>query len=310
MRIVVNGMQPFGKAVLDKLVERGEEIVGVYCPEDKDGRVDQLTQAARDHGLPVFQPKSFKTDEAADHIASLQPDLAVMAYVLKFVPETFLNIPKLGSIQYHPSLLPAHRGPSSINWPIIQGKTRTGLTIFWPDNGLDTGPILLQKEVDIGPDDTLGSIYFDKLFPMGVDAMMEAVDLVQDGKAPKIVQDEATATYESWCKKEDVGIDWEQPAQQIYNLIRGSNPQPGAWSTFDGRTVEIFDCALISDANGDAGEIIATDAESFTVAAESGAIQVQRVRGGSREKVSGGEFAVTAGLKRGSRLGPATEGDN
>jgi methionyl-tRNA formyltransferase len=179
MRIIVNGMQPFGAAVLEKLVERGENIVGVYCPADKDGRVDKLTEAARAHDLPVFQPKSFKTEEVVEHVKSLEPDLAVMAYVLKFVPEDFLYVPKLGSIQYHPSLLPLHRGPSSINWPIIEGKSKTGLTIFWPDNGLDTGPVLLQKEVDIGPDDTLGSIYFDRLFPMGVDAMIEAVDLVR-----------------------------------------------------------------------------------------------------------------------------------
>jgi methionyl-tRNA formyltransferase len=302
MRIIVNGMQPFGAAVLEKLVERGENIVGVYCPADKDGRVDKLTEAARAHDLPVFQPKSFKTEEVVEHVKSLEPDLAVMAYVLKFVPEDFLYVPKLGSIQYHPSLLPLHRGPSSINWPIIEGKSKTGLTIFWPDNGLDTGPVLLQKEVDIGPDATLGSIYFDRLFPMGVDAMIEAVDLVRDGKAPKIIQDEALSTYESWCRKENVGIDWALPGQQVYNLIRGANPQPGAWTSFGGRTVEIFDCRLAGEANGRPGEITAIDSDSFTVAASSGGIQIQRVRCESRQKVSGGEFATEAGLKTGDVL--------
>ena len=119
-----------------------------------------------------------------------------------------LDAPKLGTIQYHPSLLPKHRGPSSINWPIIQGETRTGITIFWPDEALDEGPILLQKEVAIGPHDTLGSLYFDHLFPMGVDAMVEAIDLVRAGKAPRIAQDDSQATYESWCRKADARIDW------------------------------------------------------------------------------------------------------
>ena len=108
-----------------------------------------------------------------------------MAYVTLIVPEEVLNQPTRGTIQYHPSLLPRHRGPSSINWPIIMGETRTGLTIFWPDNGLDTGPVLLQKEVEIRDSDTLGSLYFDRLYPMGVAALIEAVDLVRAGTAPQ-----------------------------------------------------------------------------------------------------------------------------
>ena len=124
-----------------------------------------------------------------EQMRSLNADLCVMAYVTLLVPEPVLNAPRLGSIQYHPSLLPLHKGPSSINWPIIFGETKTGLSIFWPDEGLDTGPILLQKEVEIAPDDTLGSLYFNHLFPMGVAAMVEGVDLVRDGKAPRIEQD-------------------------------------------------------------------------------------------------------------------------
>lgn len=303
MRIVVNGMQAFGKAVVDKLVERGEEVIGVYGAEDKpDRRRDPINEAADAHGIPLFQLKSFKTDEALEHIKSLNADLCVMAYVIKFVPSTFLDVPTHGSIQYHPSLLPEHRGPSSINWPIIMGKKRTGLTIFWPDDGLDEGPILLQKEVDIGPDDTLGSIYFDKLFPMGVDAMMEAVDLVREGKAPKIVQDESKKTYESWCKKEDVEIDWSKPVQEIYNMIRGANPQPGAWTTLKGDVVQIFDSRMSEGANGAPGEIIAIDEDGFSVAGNGGAICVQRVRSG-KDKLTAGEFATQSGIKPGEKFG-------
>ena len=189
MRIVVNGQQAFGRSVLEALLERGEDVVGVYCAPDREGRpVDPLKELAEARGLPVHQPKSFKDPAVWDELRSLEPDLGVMAYVTLFVPEEALDIPTHGTIQYHPSLLPMHKGPSSINWPIIFGEDKTGLSIFWPDNGLDTGPILLQKEVAIGPDDTLGSLYFDHLYPMGVAAMLEAIDLVKQGKAPKVPQ--------------------------------------------------------------------------------------------------------------------------
>ena len=185
MRIIVNGQQAFGASVLEALVERGEEIVGVYTRPEKPGqRPDPLADTAREHGLPLFRPPSFRREETWEQMKSLRPDLGVMAYVTLFVPEQALDIPTLGTIQYHPSLLPLHRGPSSINWPIIWGKKKTGLSIFWPDDGLDEGPILLQKKVGIG-DHTLGSLYFSHLFPMGVSAMLEGVDLVREGKAPE-----------------------------------------------------------------------------------------------------------------------------
>ena len=176
-------------------------------------------------------------------MASLRPDLCVMAYVTAFVPEEVLNVPTHGSIQYHPSLLPRHRGGSSINWPIIWGETKTGLSIFWPDNGLDEGPILMQKEVEITGDDTLGSLYFERLFPLGVEAMLESVDLVRDGTAPKIQQDHSKATYEGWCRGDLVRINWHLPTQVTWNLIRGCNPAPGAWTTFEGAKVAVFDSA-------------------------------------------------------------------
>src|ERR671926_438700 len=211
MRIVVNGQQAFGAAVLEALREHGEDVVAVYCAPDKPGRPpDPLAEAAREAGIPLQQPESFETDHAAAALAALRPDLMVMAFVTLFVPEPVLNTPTHGSIQYHPSLLPRHRGPSAINWAIIQGDAKTGVAIFWPDEGLDTGPVLLLKEVEITDDDTLGSLYFDKLFPLGVEAMMESVDLVRDGRASKLVQDDAKATYESWCRKADVEIDWSR----------------------------------------------------------------------------------------------------
>ena len=191
MRIVVHGQQAFGKAVLEALLKRGENVVGVYVAPEKEGaKADPLKEAALAAKLPVFQPASYRKPEVWEEFKALKPDLQVMAFVTLFVPEDFLNVPTHGSIQYHPSLLPAYRGASAINWPIILGEKETGLSIFWPDNGLDTGDVLIQKTTPISATDTLGTVYFDRLFPMGVEAMLEAVDLVKAGKAPRIKQDE------------------------------------------------------------------------------------------------------------------------
>src|ERR1700730_11438101 len=229
MRIVVHGQQAFGKAVLEALLKRGENVGAVYVAPEKEGaKADPLKEAAQAAKLPVYQPASYRKLEVWDEFRALKPDLQVMAFVTLFVPEDFLKIPTKGSIQYHPSLLPKYRGPSAINWPIIQGDTETGLSIFWPDNGLDTGEVLLQKKTPIGFEDSLGSVYFDRLFPMGVEAMLEAVDLVKAGKAQRIKQDESQASYEGWCSADNARIDWGKPWAQIYNLMRGCHTQRGA----------------------------------------------------------------------------------
>ena len=305
MRIIVNGQQAFGRSVLEALLDRGEEVVGVFTAPDADGAPpDPLKACAEERGLPVFQPKSFRRKRVWDQIRELEPDLGVMAYVTLFVPEEALNIPTLGTIQYHPSLLPLHKGPSSINWPIIFGETKTGLSIFWPDNGLDTGPILLQKEVDIGPDDTLGSVYFNHLFPLGVDAMIESVDLVRDGKAPKIAQDPDAGTYEGWCRAEQGEIDWSKPVGDVYNLIRGCNPQPGAWTLCNGEQLQLFDTQRSEDgSDGRPGEILRVGEKGVEVAATGGSIEVLRVRPKGSGKIPAAEFAASAGLKSGDTLG-------
>ncbi len=303
MRLLVHGQQAFGKAVLEALLDKGEDVIAVYGPEDKDGRVDPLIAAARERDLPVFQPKSFKNnEEVAKECRSLNADLGVMAFVTKFVPSSFLDIPTNGTIQYHPSLLPLHRGPSSINWPIIQGRNETGLSIFWPDDGLDEGPILLQKTVTIDPEDTLGSVYFNKLFPLGIEAMLEAVELVRAGNAPRIEQDHSQMTYESWCKKDDAKIDWAKPVSEVHNLIRGCNPSPGAWVEFLGETLQIFDCQRDDDITGEPGAITEFGETSLSVACIGGGIRVNRVRYQSKDKVSSVDFAMANNLTVGSCL--------
>jgi methionyl-tRNA formyltransferase len=309
MRIAIIGQQDFGKAVLEAFLARKDEVAGVFCAPEKPGaKADPLRAAAEEKGLKVFQFKSLREAEAHEALKNLKADLGIMAYVLQFAPDTLVRIPRLGTIQYHPSLLPKYRGPSSINWPIIRGDARTGLTIFRPTEGLDEGPIVLQKECEIGPDETIGEVYFNKLSPMGVAAMLEAADLVVAGKHRETAQDESRASYEGWCRDAEARIHWAHHVDFVYNLIRGCNPAPGAWTTFNGKKVQIFDARKrvarrFADVKGKAGEVSDVTDASFKVTAQGGVIEVLRARGEEGKKLSGGEFARSAGLSPGSVLG-------
>ena len=308
MRIVVHGQQAFGKAVLEALLKRGEDVIAVYAaPERPGARPDPLKEAAQAAKLPVYQPASYRKPEVWEEFRALKPDLQVMAFVTLLVPEEFLNIPTKGTIQYHPSLLPKYRGPSAINWPIIAGETETGLSIFWPDNGLDTGDVLLQKKTHIAPNDSLGSVYFERLFPMGVEAMLEAVDLVKAGNAPRIKQDQSKATYEGRCGPDNARIDWGKPWQQIDRLIRGCNPAPGAWTTLDAKTLKIFEAKPLpakdpKGIGGKMGEIVEVAGDAFTVVCADGRVQVLRVQPLDGAKIAAGEFAGNAKLTPGKRF--------
>ena len=309
MKIAIIGQQDFGKAVLEAFLARGDEVAGVFCAPEKPGaKADPVRAVAEEKRLPVFQFKSLRAQEAHDALAGLKADLGVMAYVLQFAPDTLVKIPRLGTIQYHPSLLPKYRGPSSINWPIIRGDTRTGLTIFRPTEGLDEGPVVLQKECDIGPDETLGDVYFNKLFPMGVKAMLEASDLVAAGRQQERVQDESRASYEGWCREAEARIHWATHVDFVYNVIRGCNPAPGAWTTLAGKKLQIFDARKhparrFGDVAGKVGEVSAIGDATFRVTAQGGTIEVLRARGEDGKKVSGGDFARAAGLTAGTMLG-------
>ena len=309
MKIAIIGQQDFGKEVLEAFLARKDEVAGVFCAPEKPGaKADPLRTAAEERGLKVFQFPSLRVPEAHDALKALHVDIGVMAYVLQFAPDTFVHLPRLGTIQFHPSLLPKYRGPSSINWPIIRGDTRTGLTIFRPNEGLDEGPVILQKTCDIGPDETIGEVYFNKLFPMGVKAMIEAADLVFAGKHTETVQDEAQASYEGWCRAGEAHIQWSNHVDFVYNLIRGTNPAPGAWTTLNGKKVQIFDARKhlfrrFGDVTGKIGEVAEVTEGSFKVVAQGGVIEVLRARGEDGKKLAGGEFARAQGLAKGALLG-------
>ena len=301
MKVAIIGQQDFGKAVLDALLARGDEIAAVFCAPEKEGaRPDALRVAAQESGLKLHQFKSLKAPEAAEAMKAADAEIGIMAYVLQFAPQEFVSIPKHGTIQYHPSLLPRYRGPSSISWPIICGEKETGLSIFRPSDGLDEGAIILQKKAPIGPDDTLGSVYFERLFPMGVAAMLEAADLVVAGKHTETAQDESQATYEGWCRDAESRINWANHSSIVYNLIRGCAPAPGAWTTLNGVKLLVYEARLekvvtFGAVKGKIGEVVESGGGELVVTSQSGRIHILKGKLGEGKKVSGDALGVAVG---------------
>jgi methionyl-tRNA formyltransferase len=309
VRIAIIGQQKFGRSVLEAFLERGDAVAGVFCAPEKQGSPpDPLRQAAEERGIEVFQLPSLKTGEAAQALAALNVDLGIMSYVLQFAPQEFVSVPRLGMIQYHPSLLPKYRGPSSINWPIIRGDTLTGLTIFRPSDGLDEGPIILQKETPIAPDDTLGSVYFDRLFPLGIEALKEAADLVITGRSQATLQDESQASYEGWCRDPEARINWHNHVDHVYNLVRGCNPAPGAWTEWNEKKLRLFDARkhpirTFSEVKGPVGSVVAVGDTSVLIHAQGGHIEVFTMRFEDGKKMRATDLCAQVGIGPGAKLG-------
>ena len=304
MRIIVMGQQAFGKDVLAKILDAGtDEVVAVYCEPDKQGKpVDPIKDFAIEKKLPVHQPANFEDKETLETLASHEADLMVMAFVNVFVPEAARDTPKYGSICFHPSLLPLHRGPSAVNWPIIMGATKSGYSWFYPSDGLDEGDCLLQWECPIDPDDTVINLYFKKIYPSAVDSVLEVCDLFRSGKPPHVVPDEAHATYERRCTKKHAHIDWFKPVGQVYNLIRGTNPAPGAWTTHNGTELNVYDSARVAG-DGVAGRVMDVSDDGVTVQSVGGRILIKRVKPAGGDKQSATDWAAASGIAVGDTLG-------
>ena len=300
MRVALIGQAAFGEAVYRRLLEQGEDVVGVFY--EREG--DPLHTLAQEQGTPAYPTQDLRRREFFETYTALGTELNVMAFVTVIIPERVIDLPSHGTIQYHPSLLPLHRGRSAINWAIINGETETGITIFWPDKGIDTGPLLLQKKTPISPTETLSSLYRNHLFPQGVEGLVEAIALINEGRAPKIVQDETQATYEPPCEGQLADIQWFRPAEQVYNHIRGCDPQPGASTTFHQEVIRLSDVELSQRVGpGMFGEVLAVDESGIQVALNSGTLLVRRIRREGERPVPAPEFASTVGLEVGNRLG-------
>lgn len=304
LRIVLIGQAAFAVKALETLQARGHDVVHVFAPPDPaGGRPDSLKTRAVELGLPLSQPSSFRSEAAYEQFKSLDADLAVMAFVTIIVPERILYAPRHQSICFHPSLLPRHRGASAIAWTLIQGDSETGVTWFWPDKGIDTGPILLQRRVPIGANDTTGSIYFNTLFPLGGETLRDALALIEAGNPPRVVQDETLATYEPICRDEHARLDFGKPGPALHNLIRGCDPQPGAYAFLNGRKLRLYEPCIEAEVPGTPGTIISVAADGLRVALRGESIVVRRVRlEPSPNKIAPAELAASGELQAGAKL--------
>jgi methionyl-tRNA formyltransferase len=304
MRVLLVGQAAFAEKVLEGIDREGDEVVAVVCPPDRGGKLDPVKAAAIGMKVPVYQFASLKAPEARAAFEHAHADLALLAYVTQIVPEPLLHIPRWGTLCFHPSLLPRYRGGSAIPWQVIKGETQTGVTVFWPDAGIDTGPILLQREAAIGPDDTAGSLYYQTLFPLGVDACVDAVAMVRAGNPPRTPQDGRAATYDPLLNDEHARIDWTQPAATVHDLVRGCDPAPGAHTAWRGAVLRLFDPRRTAgDARGRApGTVLAVDDEGVLVAARDGVVRCKRLRADGA-KAAAAEVAAAIGLAAGARLG-------
>lgn len=303
MRILLVGQAAFAEEVLRGLEAAGDVIAAVVCPPDAGPKPDPVKTAAAARGIPVHQFRSLKAPEARRAFEEADADLGLLAYVTQIVPAPLLAIPRLTSLCFHPSLLPRYRGGSAINWQLIRGETESGVTVFWPDAGIDTGPILLQRAAPVGPDDTAGTLYYKTLFPLGVQTVLDAVALVREGRAPRVPQDESRATYDPLCRDEHAAIDWSRPAAAVHDLIRGCDPQPGAHTAWRGARVRLYEPRRVDGRPGAApGTVVAIDAGGITVAAGDGAVRATRARDGGA-KAAAADVARALGIAPGAVLG-------
>ena len=262
MRILYLGTPDFAVKPLERLVENGANVVAVVTNKDKPvGRKQILTpppvkQFALEHGIPVYQYDKIRIEGVMD-LKNLAPDIMITCAFGQILSQEILDIPKLGVINIHASLLPAYRGASPIHYAILNGESKTGITIMKTDIGIDTGDIILQKSIDIGENETCGEL-FDKLSVLGANCIIDALSLIKNGKANYVKQEESKATFSKIIKKEHAKIDWEDTAESNFNKVRAYNPSPVAFCSFFGEPFKIYQ-AKVCDLTGKPAEILKAD---------------------------------------------------
>ncbi|MDG2049733.1 MAG: methionyl-tRNA formyltransferase [Myxococcota bacterium] len=309
LRLAVFGQAPFGRDVAVRLSEAGHEIAYTHVPPDRGSRADPLAAEAEARGWPLVRHKAFRRKgepiaERVEEFLAAEVDLCVMPFTTVILPPAIVETPRLGALCFHPSLLPAYRGGNALAWQIILGAKESGVTVFRPDEGVDTGPIVVQRGgVEILPTDNTVSLYFDRLYPLGVDALAEAVAQVAAGESAPRVQSEDGASFQGLVDDEVARIDWSKPAEEVDRLIRGCDPQPGAWAQWQGQRIRLFGGRRGHEAHdAHPGTVLGPDPEDVSrvrvaVGADS-FLSIQKVRLADGSKVS----AAEAGLEAGSRL--------
>lgn len=293
MKIVFMGTPEFAVPCLRALADNNYEITAVVTQPDRaKGRGKKLAAPpvkvlAEEKGIKVYQPEKVKAPESVEFIRSQKPDLIVVVAFGQILSQEILDIPVLGCINVHSSLLPKYRGAAPINWCIINGEEKTGITTMYMDKGMDTGDIILQKETKIGRDETAGELH-DRLAELGTETLLETVRLIKEGCAPRIAQNNELATYAPIMSKSLGKIEWAKHAGEIYNLIRGTYPWPGAFSSYKGRSFKIFKAEVTDKSirNEKCGYIIDTDKESFTVSCGTGSLRIKEIQFENEKRMS------------------------
>lgn len=313
LRVAVFGQAAFGRDVLLRLLSAGHEVVGVFAPPapaSAAGRGDALAEEAQRLGLRLLRPRALRrggaaiAERVAEH-AALGAELNVLAFVTQILPMEILNAPRLGSLCFHPSLLPKFRGGNALAWQIIMGERESGVTIFRPDAGVDTGPIVLQQGgFAIEKHHTAASLYFEQLYEPGVAAMLRAVELVERGEAQPRPQDERLASHQGLVDDEVARMDWERPAADLDCLLRGCDPNPGAHTRLDGETLRLFGCRLeapeeAEGAHAAAPGTVLSCGESLRIAALGGVLRVAKLRRAKGPKLPAAQFGIAPGARFG-----------
>jgi methionyl-tRNA formyltransferase len=310
MRIVFMGTPDFGIPSLEKLIKSKHEVVGVVTGPDKPrGRGLYLSESpvkkfSREHNLKVFTPENLKSDDFFYSLKELPFDISVVV-AFRILPERIFSLPPLGTINLHASLLPKYRGAAPINWALINGETKTGLTIFFIQKKVDTGDLILQKEIDIFPEETFGELH-DRMAKMGADLLLETLDLIERGEAKPIKQDDAQATPAPKITPEHCRIDWSKEAVQIKNQIRGLSPLPAAFTWYKGKILKIFKAEALGETtfSDGFGEVVESDGkEKIWIKTRKGILNILEVQPEGKRKMSAEEFVRGYRIKAGEKLG-------
>jgi methionyl-tRNA formyltransferase len=299
------GTPRFALPSLQILFDRKETVIGVVTQPDRPaGRGRQMVlppvkELAGIHVLPVFQPRKVREVQFIQEVETLAPDLIVVVAFGQILPRALLDIPPLGCVNVHASLLPAYRGAAPINRALINGETMTGVTIMLLDEGMDTGDIILQQQVAILPEDTTATLH-DRLAQSGAALLGEALDQLAGNGWARIVQDHIRATYAPILKKEDGLILWSNSAREIHNQVRGMNPWPGSFTFFRGKLLKIYQTGVLEkNAAAAPGEITAVSGEGIEAATGSGTLLIQELQIEGKKRMPAGDFIKGQGIKAG-----------
>lgn len=311
MKIIYMGTPDFAVAPLEAILKAGHEVTAVVTQPDRQkgrGREVQYSpvkECALSYGIPVLQPLKIKEKDAVEELRKYPADIFVVAAFGQLLSEEILNMPRLGCINIHASLLPAYRGAAPIQWCVINGEEKTGVTIMQMAKGMDTGDILLQKEVVLDEKETGGSL-FDRLMETGAELIVEVLPKIEAGELTPVVQKEELATYAGKITKDMGNIDFAKSAVTIERLIRGLNPWPSAFTHYKGKILKIWEADVVSEcANAEnpvPGTVIAMDKESFTLATGEGALRIRSLQPEGKKRMSCAEFMRGYEIKVGEAL--------